>query len=396
MITKIKNCKLICEKAESDKDLYFEDGKITAISQRDLPYDKVIDAKGDYVSPGFIDIHTHGAGGYDFMDGTMTDILNAAHTHAKFGTTTIFPTAATAPFCELLNFVENVKEAMKQNQAGLPYIAGSHLEGPYFSQEMCGAQNPACIKNPSYDEYNAFFEGSEGTLKRISFAPELTGALTLCDYLREKGIVSAFAHTNATYGKIKPAIDKGCTLATHLYSGMNMVIRKNAYRYLGAVETALLCDEVTVEVIADGCHLPPELLKLIYKIKGSDKICLVTDSIRGASFTEGESILGPKHDGVPCTIKDGVAFLNDFSAFAGSVATADRLIRVMYKEVGVSLPECIKMMSETPARVMGLTSKGKLKEGYDADIVFFNDDINIKKVIIGGKEFKQQWCNEFV
>ena len=277
---------------------------------------------------------------------------------------------------------------MEQNRAGMPYIAGSHLEGPYFSQEMRGAQNPAYIKNPSYDEYNAFFEESEGTLKRISFAPELPGAIELCNYLKDNGIVSAFAHTDGTYEEIKPAIDKGCTLATHLYSGMNMVIRKNAYRHLGAVETALLCDEVSVEVIADGCHLPPDLLKLIYKIKGSDKICLVTDSMRGASFTEGESILGPKHDGMPCTIKDGVAFLNDFSAFAGSVATADRLIRVMYKEAGVSLPECIKMMSETPARVMGLAAKGKLKEGYDADIVFFDEDINIKKVIIGGKEFK--------
>ncbi len=388
MITKIKNCRIICEKIENDKALYFEDGKIKTVSQRDLPFDNEIDAKGNYVSPGFIDIHTHGAGGYDFMDGTMEDILNAAHTHAKFGTTTLFPTAATAPFCELVNFVKNVKEAMEQNRAGMPYIAGSHLEGPYFSQEMRGAQNPAYIKNPSYDEYNAFFEESEGTLKRISFAPELPGAIELCNYLKDNGIVSAFAHTDGTYEEIKPAIDKGCTLATHLYSGMNMVIRKNAYRHLGAVETALLCDEVSVEVIADGCHLPPDLLKLIYKIKGSDKICLVTDSMRGASFTEGESILGPKHDGMPCTIKDGVAFLNDFSAFAGSVATADRLIRVMYKEAGVSLPECIKMMSETPARVMGLAAKGKLKEGYDADIVFFDEDINIKKVIIGGKEFK--------
>lgn len=386
MVTKIKNATLICDTLINDKYLYIEDGKIKAITSEELPFDCEIDAEGNYVSPGFIDIHTHGGGGYDFMDGSVDDILKAAETHAKFGTTTIYPTAATAHYKDLLLFVENVKEAMKQNAPGKPHIAGSHLEGPYFSMAMRGAQNPDFLKNPTYEEYNTFYEASEGTLKRISFAPELDGALELCDYLKDKGLVSSFAHTDGVYEEIKPAIDKGCTLATHLYSGMNTVTRRNAYRYLGAVETSFLEDSVDVEIIADGCHLPPTLLKLIVKLKGTDKICLITDSMRGASFDSGESILGPKNDGMACVIKDGVAFLPDLSAFAGSVATCDRLVRVMYKKAEVSLPECIKMMCKNPARIMGLQNKGSLTEGYDADLVFFDDDINIKKVMTGGVE----------
>jgi N-acetylglucosamine-6-phosphate deacetylase len=323
------------------------------------------------------------------MDGTKEDIIKAAETHAKFGTTTIFPTAATAHYKDLLLFTQNVKEAMKENAPGKPYIAGSHLEGPYFSMAMRGAQNPDFLKNPTYDEYNAFFEASEGTLKRISFAPELEGAMELNEFLVANGVVSSFGHTDAIYQELKPFIDKGCCLATHLYSGMNTVIRRNMHRKLGAVESSFLEDSVTVEVIADGIHLPPELLKLIYRVKGVDKVCLVTDSMRGAGMGEGPSVLGPKHDGMDCIIKDGIAFLPSMTAFAGSVATTDRLVRVMHHQVGLPLTECIKMMCEVPARVMNLTDRGRIREGYVADLVFFDDDIRVKKVLLQGEELKE-------
>jgi len=166
------------------------------------------------------------------------------------------------------------------------------------------------------------------------------------------------------------------------------VTRRNCYRKLGAVESSFLEDSVTVEVIADGKHLPPELLRLIYKIKGSDKICMVTDSMRGAGMPEGPSVLGSRQDGVACVIKDDVAFLADFSSFAGSVATTDRLVRVMYKDAGIPLCECIKMMCETPARVMQLPDRGKLQEGYVADLVFFDDNINVKKVVLQGRDLQ--------
>jgi len=388
MITKITNAIFVTEKLESDKSLYLEDGRILAFTEDELPCDAEIDGKGYYVSPGFVDIHTHGGGNYDFGDGTVDDILQAAYAHAKHGTTTIFPTSATSSSEDLKLFVDNVKASMKANCPGMPYIAGAHMEGPYFSMKMRGAQNPKYLKAPDPEEYRDWVERGEGCVRRISFAPELPGTEELCAYLQEQQVVSAFGHTDAVYEEIKPVIDKGCCLATHLYSAMNTVTRRDLYRKLGAVETAFLEESVTVEVIADGVHLPPELLRLIYRIKGPDKICMITDSMRGAGMEEGPSVLGPKNDGMDCIIKDNVAVLTDFSAFAGSVATADRLVRVMHQQAGIPLCECIQMMCETPAKVMGLQDRGKIQPGFVADLVFFDANIQVKKVILQGKELQ--------
>jgi len=390
LILKIKNAVFITDNEEKNKNLYIEDGYIKSFTQEELPFDREIAACGLYVSPGFIDIHTHGAGDYDFADGCVEDVLNAAYAHALYGTTTVYPTCTSASFDDTLRFIKNVKEAMKHNSAGLPYIAGSHLEGPYFSDAQRGAQNPQYVKNPVREEYEKFISSGEGTVRRVSFAPELDGAMELCEYLTENNVVASFGHTDGIYQEIKPLVDKGCILATHLYSGMNTVTRRGLYRKLGAVETAFLEDSVTVEIIADGVHLPPELLRLIFKIKGTDRICLITDSMRGAGMGEGASVLGPRHDGMDCVIKDGVAFLTDMTAFAGSVATSDRLVRVMHKQAGISLCDCIKMMCHTPAKIMGLKDRGEIKEGYVADLVFFDKDINIKNVIIQGKELKKK------
>ena len=386
MVTKIKNAVFITDVLETGKCLYIEDGRIKAFTEEAMPFDEEIDAEGLYVAPGFIDIHTHGAGNYDFADGTVEDILQTAYAHAKYGTTTIFPTCTSSSTEDILLFVENVKKAMEANEPGQSFIAGSHLEGPYFSHTMRGAQNPAYVKSPVPEEYQGFIQRGEGSVRRISFAPELSGSEELCDYLKEQGVVAAFGHTDGVYEELMPCIRKGCQFATHLYSGMNTVTRRGLYRKLGAVETAFLEPFVTVEIIADGIHLPPELLRLIYQIKGPDKICMITDSMRGAGMGEGPSVLGPKHDGMDCMIKDGVALLTDLTAFAGSVATTDRLMRVMYQKAGIALTDCIKMMCETPARVMGIADRGKLCPGYQADLVFFDEEIKVHKVFISGEE----------
>lgn len=387
MITRIKNGVIITETLEKGKYLYYQNGKITAITDAELPFDREIDAEGNYVSPGFIDIHTHGAGNSDFADGDRESILNGCYVHAKHGTTTIFPTCTSSATKDILHYLETVRELMKENAPGKPHIAGSHLEGPYFADGQKGAQNPAYIKAPVPEEYKKFYEVAEGTLSRISFAPELPGSLELCDFLAEKGVVASFGHTDGVYSELKPAIDKGCKLATHLYSGMNCVTRRNLLRNLGAVETTFLEDDVYAEIICDGIHLPPELLKLIIKLKGTDKLCMITDSMRAAGMPEGDYLLGASEDGLECTVKNGVAYLRDMSAFAGSVATTDRLIRVMHKTVGVPLPECIKMMCKNPAKVMHTDKdRGCLKEGYFADIVIFDNDINVKEVFIEGEK----------
>ena len=387
MITKIKNAVLITDTLLPGQDLYFEDGTITAITPEDLPCDREIDAQEAFLAPGFIDIHTHGAGGYDFADGTVEDVLKAAAAHAAHGTTTVFPTATATAREDILRFIRNVKEAMKENAPGKPFIAGSHLEGPYFSMEQRGAQDPRYIRDPDPAEYTEWLEAGAGTVKRMSFAPELPGTGELCEALTARGAVASYAHTDAIYEEIQPLIEKGCTLATHLYSGMNTVTRRDLFRKLGGVETAFLEDGITAEIIADGLHLPPALLKMIYKIKGADRLCLVTDSMRGAGMNEGPSVLGPKDNGQPCLIKDGIAYLPDMSSFAGSIATTDRLVRVMHKEAGVPLPDCIQMMCATPARVMGLPDRGNLAPGYKADLVLFDENIQIQKVLIEGKEF---------
>ncbi|MBR5308431.1 MAG: N-acetylglucosamine-6-phosphate deacetylase [Clostridia bacterium] len=386
MITKITNGIIITDTLEKGKNLYFEDGKITAITAENLPFDREIDAGGKYVSPGFIDIHTHGAGDCDFADNDKELILKACNTHAKYGTTTIFPTCTSSSFEDTLKFVENIRELMKENAPGKPYIAGSHLEGPYFADGQRGAQNPAYIKAPVPEEYTKFYEAAQGTLSRISFAPELDGGLELCDYLRERNVVASFGHTDGVYSELKPAIDRGCKLATHLYSGMNCVTRRNLIRNLGAVETTFLEDDVYAEIICDGIHLPVEVLKLIIKIKGVDKLCMITDSMCAAGMGEGNFVIGSRKDGLPVVVKNGVAYLTDMTAFAGSIATSDRLVRVMHKDVGMPLADCIKMMCENPAKVMKLTDRGRLAVGYVADVVVFDEDIAVEKVICGGEE----------
>lgn len=388
MIKKIINGKIITDIIEKDKTLYIEDNKILAITNENLPYDKIIDAKNQYVSPGFIDIHTHGGGGYDFMDGGVNPVVEGARMHLNHGTTSIMPTTLSSGIEELKSAISNIGKAMKIKD-NMPNIIGAHLEGPYFSLNQSGAQNPKYIKNPKRDEYEELLEYGDGIIKRWSFAPELDGSEEFCKALMKRNIVPSIAHSDAEYDDIMKISGLGCKLVTHLYSGMSTITRRKGYRHLGVVESAYLIDDMMVEVIADGMHLPSELLKLIYKFKGADKICLVTDSMRGAGMSDGPSILGSLNDGMDCIIEDGIAKLTDKTAFAGSVATSDRLIRTFVKQVGVGVAEAVKMMTENPAKVMGLNNKGSLKKGYDADIVMFNEDINITMVMLSGNICKE-------
>jgi N-acetylglucosamine-6-phosphate deacetylase len=218
-------------------------------------------------------------------------------------------------------------------------------------------------------------------------APELEGALEFGKLLASKKIIPSIAHTDAVYSDVEKAVANGYSLVTHLYSAMNGVVRRNAYRYAGTVEAAFLMDELDVEIIADGKHLPVPLLQLIYKIKGADKICLITDAMRAAGTDVTQSILGKIDDGIPVIIEDDVAKLQDCSSFAGSIATADRLVRVMWKEAGINLADVIKMMCTTPARIAGVQdSVGSIVTGKNADIVIFDDSVNIEKVFIKGQQ----------
>ena len=371
-----------------DRAVILENGRIAAVvpssNVEAHEGDRLIDVGGKYIAPGFIDIHTHGAGGHDFMDGTVEAIMEGARTHLRYGTTTILPTTLTSNLDELFDTFAKFAQAKAELKDG-PNLHGLHLEGPYFSKEQAGAQDPRYIKNPDPAEYQRIVEASSD-IKRWTIAPELPGALEMGRYLPERGILCSIGHSNAVYEEVVAAVENGFKHVTHLYSAMSGVRRINAYRYAGVIESALLLDELTVEVIADGVHLPKSLLQLIYKVKGPDRICLVTDSMRGAGMPEGESILGSLKDGQRVIIEDGVAKLLDRSAFAGSVSTSDRLVRTMVQIAEVPLVDAVKMVTLTPAKVLGLEyRKGIVGPGKDADLVVFDSAINVSLVLVGGE-----------
>jgi len=359
---------------------------ITAFSEKNIEVENAIEinANGKFVSPGFIDIHVHGGGGHDFMDADENTFLKIAEIHAQYGTTSMLPTTLTATKEELLQTLAAYESANKKNINGAQFL-GMHLEGPYLAMSQRGAQDPRYIREPDPDEYKEILS-KYSCVKRWSAAPELKGAIEFGRFVKSKNILPAIAHTDAIYEEVLEAFNNGYTLITHLYSAMSGVTRRNAYRYAGVIESAYIIDEMDVEIIADGVHLPSPLLKLVYKIKGADKIALITDAMRAAGMPEGESILGNLKNGLKVIVEDGVAKLPDRSSFAGSVATADRLVRTMISKAEVPLMDAIKMITATPAGILKISDKkGSIEAGKDADIVIFDENINVQTTIIKGK-----------
>lgn len=385
---KINNGRIITpERIIEGGSLLIANGIITEISDHPISSgaDITVEAEGNFVAPGFIDIHVHGGGGSDFMDGTTEDFLTVAETHLRHGTTALVPTTLTAEKENLLHILDIYRKAVKKNEKGAQLL-GMHIEGPYFAMNQKGAQDPRYIRKPGKKEYTEIIEKAGDIIVRWSAAPELEGALDFGNYLKAYGILPAIAHTDAIYEDVVKAFESGYTLATHFYSAMSGVTRRNAFRYAGVVESVYLIDEIDVEVIADGVHLPAPLLKLIYKIKGPGKIALITDAMRAAGLQDGESILGSRENGLKVIVEDGVAKLPDRTSFAGSVATTDRLVRTMVQIAGIPLIEAIRMMTLTPARIMKIDQhKGSIEPGKDADVVIFDNDINIQSVMVRGK-----------
>ena len=387
LLTKIINGKIITPHRVLTDGLVVIDGdKIVEVSSKniEIPDAITIDAKGNYVTPGFIDIHVHGGGGHDFMDATEEAFLRIAELHAQFGTTSMLPTTLSSTKAEMLKALAAYDQANARNEKGSQFL-GMHIEGPYFAMNQRGAQDPRFIRDPDPAEYQEILSRST-SVRRWSAAPELKGAIEFGRYMRSKNVLPALAHTDAIYEDVIVAFENGYTLATHLYSAMSGVTRKNAFRYAGVIESAFIIDEMDVEIIADGVHLPAPLLKLVYKIKGADRTALITDAMRAAGMPPGESILGSLSNGLKVIVEDGVAKLPDRSSFAGSVATADRLVRTIVNAGEVPLSDAIKMITSTPARILNVSDrKGSLMKGKDADIVIFDNNINIQMTMIGGK-----------
>lgn len=384
MKTLIQNVDIVTKKGLLlDAVCVIEDKKILYVGGTPPACDRVIDGDGGYLFPGFIDLHCHGADGFDFMDANAREMKRIADYHLSHGTTSMIATT----LADKPDAVEKSIRIFGEQKELYPdsSLVGLHLEGPWFSAEQCGAQPAEYFRNPDAGELEALKKKYPYIL-RVSAAPELEGAFAFGRKAVELGIVAAAAHTDADFSTVEKASKNGYKLMTHLYSGMKGVTRKNAYRIAGAVEAGLYFDDIFVEIIADGKHLPIELLKFIYKCKGADRICLVTDASRACGMPEGtQSKIGSLERGTDIIVEDGVAKLPDRSAFGGSVATFDRLVRTMVSAIGDDPTALAKMASTTPATVIGLSDRGEIAEGKRADLVLMDKRYNVKKVVFGGE-----------
>ena len=381
MLTQIINGQILTPQGWlKDGSVLINDGKILEITNSDLAVigATVIDAKGMFIVPGFVSMHCHGGGGHDFTEGTTEAFKEAVAAHLKHGSTTIFPTLSSTTFENIRLAAATCDQLMAEDADTT--IMGLHIEGPYLNENMAGTQWKEFLKNPDPEEYKALVESTK-CIKRWDISPELPGAHDFARYMTSKGILTAITHTEAEYQEIKDAFAAGFTHAAHFYNAMPGFHKRREYKYEGTVESVYLMDDMSVEVIADGVHLPATILKLVYKVKGVEKTCLVTDSLKFAGYT-GETINDPNY-----IIENGVCKWADRQTLAGSIATADVLVQTMVKKAGIPLEDAVRMASETPARLTGIAdSKGTLEKGKDADIVILDNDVNVRCVFTKGKE----------
>lgn len=371
MLTQIINGKIFTPQGWLDEgSVLMRDNKILEVTNCDLALigANLIDAKGMYIVPGFVCMHAHGGGGHDFTECTEEAFRTAVKAHQRHGATSIFPTLSSSPFSEIRKAVSICEKLMKEEDSP---VLGLHVEGPYLNPKMAGGQFSGKVKNPDKEEYTSLLDETN-CIKRWDSSPELPGALEFAGYLRSKGIVAAISHTEAEYDGIKAAYEAGYTHAAHFYNAMPGFHKRREYKYEGTVESVYLTDGMTIELIADGIHLPSTILRLAYKLKGVSHTCLVTDALAYAA-AEGVEITDPN-----VIIEDGVCKMADRSSLAGSIATMDVLVRTMVK-AGIPLGDAINMVSETPARIMGVDDrKGTLQKDKDADLLVLDRDLNIR------------------
>ena len=347
-------------------------------SARIMPdVDATVDADGDHVLPGGIDLHCHGGGGSDFMEGTREAFENAALTHLKHGTTAIYATLSSSTLPMMEAACQTCSDIMRDDP--LTTIMGLHLEGPYFNPSRAGAQMPEIIRVPDRKEYTHIVEDYD-CVRRWDAAPELPGAIAMGAYLVDKGVVAAIGHTAAEYPDVKAAYDAGYSHATHFYNGMPGFHNVREYKHAGTVESVYLMENMSVELIADGIHVPITILQLVHRMKGVERTSLVTDAL-AVTDSDSDRAFDPR-----VIIEDGVCKLSDRSALAGSIATMDRLVQTMVLKAGLPLQDVIRMASETPARIMGIYDrKGSLQRGKDADVVIMDRALNLRAVYSMGR-----------
>ena len=372
----IKNCNIIYLDKIEKGNVLIEDGKIKEINPSNTNDTNVIDAEGLYLSPGFIDVHIHGAGGCDTMDGTVESLNTIAKTIVKHGTTSFTPTTMTVAAEDIRKSMEVIKKLKEEGTEGAN-ILGAHLEGPFISPKAIGAQNPKFLLAPSVENYNKIVGDCSDAVVSITMAPEVEGAKELIKYLSDNGVTVSMGHTKATYNEAVEGIKCGVCHSTHLFNAMTPLTHREP-----GVVGATFDTDITTETISDGIHISYPALRIAYKQKGTDKVLLVSDAMEACGMPDGKYSLG----GQDVIVKNGAARLLD-GTLAGSVLTLDKAVKNIYNNSNYALNEVVRMATYNSAKHCNVEDhKGLIKEGYDADILLFNEDIEIKKVFVGGKE----------
>ncbi len=369
----IINGKIILKDKVVENNLYIKDGKIAEISKRTPCDEEIIDACGQYVSPGFIDVHTHGRGGSDTMYPTFDDINTISNFAIKAGTTSFLATTVTMSIKDTTAAINNV--ATNINKVEGAKILGIHLEGPFFNSLYKGAQPEEHMLLPTVETFKEMVGNHTDIISKISLAPELEGALELANYLESKGIIASIGHSNATYQEVVEAIKNGFTSVTHLYNAMTPL----THRAPGIVGAAFIHDELFAELILDGVHVSFEAAKAAINAKGTDRITLITDSLEAAGLPDGKYKLGG-HD---IYVKDRAARLEN-GTLAGSVSGMNYIVYNAYKKLNLEIHEAVKMASLVPANSLNLYDIGEIAVNKKADIIIFNDDIEVSIVLVEG------------
>ncbi len=379
----IKNaCAVTCDGIQK-RDILIKDDRIeNACFSGELPTEcKIYDAEGAYVSPGFIDIHLHGGGGHDLMECSEEAFKAISDAHLKSGATTIIPSTVSSD----LESVFLLFDAYRCFSRDCPNFYGIHLEGPYLSVNQKGAHNEKFLHSPTDEELLQLLEAGSGIIKRITAAPELDNMDRFANLMSENGIHLSIGHSDATSDIALRALDNGFSHITHMYCVTPSVRKINQTVCAGIVEAAYLNDDTTVELITDGKHVAKDAFRLAVKIKGTDKVCMVSDALSPAGTDAKEAYLGEKIPENRVIIEDGVAMLPDKTRFAGSVVTSAMMLEKGVKHYGFSIEDTVKMLSATPAAIMGMKDRGRLETGLLADIAVFGKDLKIRKVIKNGK-----------
>ena len=354
-----------------------KDNKILEVTNCDLAVEgaELVDAKGQFVIPGYVCLHAHGGGGHDFTECTEEAYRKIVETHMKHGATSIFPTMSSSTFEDIRKGASVCEKLMGEENSP---VLGLHLEGPYLTPKRASHEFGDKLCEPNPEDYKSLVE-STNCIKRWDASPEVPGALDFARYLKSKGILASITHTEAEYKEVKEAFEAGFTHTAHFYNGMPGFHKCREYKYEGTVESVYLVDDMTIELIADGRHLPNTILHLAYKVKGVEKTCLVTAALAyaGADTTE------TNHPNI--VIDDGVCKSADRENLVGSIATMDVLVKNMVK-AGVQLEHVLRMASETPARLMNVYDrKGSLEKGKDADVLIIDENQNVRAIWAMGK-----------